>query len=180
MLQKYYLFGLLINKSMEKKAIFLFFALVSIGLLRGTEIPPPPPQLVVGGGYFDANEKYSGGLFQLEYRFGCFWFCAVRPQVVLITPEFRSFFIGAGIGAEFHATRNILLIPSFTPGLYFKGNGRDLGYPIEFRSSIEAAYEWTNKWRLGGQFYHISNASLGHHNPGANAIVLFVAIPFSH
>ena len=70
------------------------------------------------------------------------------------------------------------MTPSFIPGVYCKGSGKDLGYPLEFRSSLELAYEWCCKARLSGQFYHISNASLSKKNPGANALALIFCIPF--
>lgn len=160
---------------MGKKAILLFLAVASTSFLHAKM--GPPPHIAAGGGYWEAGKKHSDGLFQLEYRFGSYCFWAVRPQLVFIFPELRAVFAGLGIGYEFYLTRHFLIVPSFTPGIYFKGSGRDLGYPLEFRSSLEAAFEWRN-CRFGGQFYHISNASLGSRNPGGNAYVLFVAIPF--
>lgn len=159
---------------MGKKAFFLFLAIMSMSFLHAKE--GPPPLLAVGGGYWEAGKNHSGNLLQFEYRFGSYCFCAVRPQLVFIFPELKATFAGLGIGYEFYLTRHFLIIPSFTPGVYFKGSGRDLGFPLEFRSSLEAAFEWRN-CRLGGQFYHISNASLGSRNPGGNAYVFFLAIP---
>lgn len=137
----------------------------------------PVPLFAAGGGYLDAG-SHSGGLFQVEYRFGKYYLFHIRPQATLILPTLGSVFFGIGLGVELYMTKNLLFTPSFSPGLYYKGCGRDLGYPLEFRESIEMAYEWQNKARLGFQFYHISNASLSDRNPGANALTLFLAIPF--
>jgi lipid A 3-O-deacylase len=160
---------------MKKKAIFLFIAITFFSTMSAKE--GSHPHLSAGAGYWEAGKKHSGNLFQLEYRFGSYCFWRIRPQLVFIFPELAAVFSGLGIGYELYITPHFLITPSFTPGVYFKGNGRDLGYPLEFRSSIEAAFEWKN-CRLGGQFYHISNASLGSRNPGGNAYVLFLAIPF--
>jgi len=159
------------------KAIVLFLAIASMSVLQAKEAPPP--LLSVGGGYFDGGEHHSGGVYQLEYKFGSYCFWAIRPQVVALTADFRSVFVGLGLGAEFYFTKNIFFIPSFTPGAYFKGRGKDLGYSFEFRSAFEIAYQFNNCVRVGGEVFHISNASISRRNPGANALIFFVAIPLS-
>lgn len=158
---------------MNFKAALVLIALFFAGILPARE--EPTPLLAFGGGYFDSG-NHSGGLFQIDYRFGNYCFWCVRPQATFITPQCRSVFVGLGLGIDFYLTKFFVITPSFSPGVYFKGKGKDLGYPLEFRSSIEAAIEW-KKARLGGQFYHISNASLSSRNPGANAYVLYLAIP---
>lgn len=135
------------------------------------------PHVIVGGGYYFAGPNHSGGIVQLEYRSENFFFNYFRPQVTLALPELKGAFLGAGIGVDLYVTDHIVLSPSFEPGVYYKGGSRDLGYPIEFRSTFEAAYETDCGWRWGAQFYHISNASLGKHNPGAEALVFFLGIP---
>jgi hypothetical protein len=42
---------------------------------------------------------------------------------------------------------------------------------------MEIAYEFKWKSRVGAQFYHISNASLAHKNPGAESLIFYYAIP---
>lgn len=158
-----------------KNIKILLLCLLSSLSLWGKETPPP--LLTVGGGYWDAGKSHSGGAFQMDYRFGKYWFWTVRPQAVLIAPDFRAFFLGAGLGFEWTIVPHVIIIPSFTPGVYYQGSGRNLGYPVEFRSSIELAYEWENCTRAGIQFYHISNASLSRRNPGANAAVVYIGIP---
>ena len=59
--------------------------------------------------------------------------------------------------------------PSFTPGLYSEGNGKDLGHVIEFKSEIQLTYELSSNSEFGFSYNHISNASLGDKNPGANS-----------
>ncbi|MCC7049307.1 MAG: porin family protein, partial [Alphaproteobacteria bacterium] len=55
---------------------------------------------------------------------------------------------------------------SFSPGFYLQGNGRDLGYLVEFRSSAELAYRFDDYSRLSLGIAHLSNASLGGEGPG--------------
>ena len=59
--------------------------------------------------------------------------------------------------------------PSFTPGLYHEGNGKDLGHLIEFKSEVQISLNLFDNSQLGMSYNHISNASLGNKNPGANS-----------
>ncbi len=61
------------------------------------------------------------------------------------------------------------ITPSFTPGLYFDGDGKDLGHIIEFKSEVQFSLNLTKSSELGFSYNHISNASLGDKNPGANS-----------
>ena len=59
--------------------------------------------------------------------------------------------------------------PSFAPGLYHKGDGKDLGHALEFKSEIQFSYNSSENSRIGISYNHISNASIGDKNPGANS-----------
>lgn len=59
--------------------------------------------------------------------------------------------------------------PSFAPGLYGEGNGKDLGHILEFKTEVQASYNLSENSSLGMSYNHISNASLGNKNPGANS-----------
>ena len=59
--------------------------------------------------------------------------------------------------------------PSFAPGLYHKGDGKDLGHVLEFKSEVQLSYALSKDSRLGVSYNHVSNASLGDKNPGANS-----------
>ena len=61
------------------------------------------------------------------------------------------------------------VIPSFTPGLYHRGNGKDLGHMIEFKSEVQLSLDLSKNTELGFSYNHISNASIGDKNPGANS-----------
>ena len=59
--------------------------------------------------------------------------------------------------------------PSFAPGLYYEGDGKDLGHLIEFKSELQFSLDLSKTSELGFSYNHISNASLGDKNPGANS-----------
>ena len=59
--------------------------------------------------------------------------------------------------------------PSFAPGLYHEGNGKDLGHVLEFKSEVQLSYSTSENSSLGVSYNHVSNASLGDKNPGANS-----------
>jgi lipid A 3-O-deacylase len=101
----------------------------------------------------------------------------MRPQATFMLSAFGSGFVGVGLSWEFYLTKQFIFIPSFSPGIYWKGRGRDLGCPLEFRSCVEFSYEMKNKIRIGIQVIHVSNAHLSHKNPGFNALTLCVGIP---
>jgi hypothetical protein len=61
------------------------------------------------------------------------------------------------------------IIPSFTPGLYHEGDGKDLGHLLEFKSEVQLSLDLSQSSKLGFSYNHISNASLGDKNPGANS-----------
>ena len=59
--------------------------------------------------------------------------------------------------------------PSFTPGIYEKGDGKDLGHVVEFKSEVQLSLNLFENSQFGMSYNHISNASLGDKNPGANS-----------
>ena len=59
--------------------------------------------------------------------------------------------------------------PSFAPGLYDKGDGKDLGHILEFKSEVQLSFAFSENSKIGASYNHVSNASLGDKNPGANS-----------
>tara|TARA_Y100000992_G_C21025530_1_gene377841 strand:+ start:171 stop:641 length:471 start_codon:yes stop_codon:yes gene_type:complete len=59
--------------------------------------------------------------------------------------------------------------PSFAPGLYHEGDGKDLGHILEFKSEVQLSYSSSDVTSFGVSYNHVSNASLGDKNPGANS-----------
>ena len=67
---------------------------------------------------------------------------------------------------------SIVFTPSFTPGLYDKGDGKDLKHVIEFKTEIQISINISEYSELGFSYNHISNANLGDNNPGANSYMI--------
>jgi len=85
----------------------------------------------------------------------------------LITAD-NAGYVYTGVQAQYKiGVLNIT--PSFTPGLYHAGDGKDLGHMLEFKSEVQLSLDLSKTSELGFSYNHISNASLGDKNPGANS-----------
>ena len=62
----------------------------------------------------------------------------------------------------------INISPSFTPGYYEKGSGKDLGSELEFKSEIKVGLNIFENSKLGYSYSHISNNDWGSTNPGTD------------
>ena len=62
--------------------------------------------------------------------------------------------------------------PSFAPGLYHEGDGKDLGHVLEFKSEVQVSFDLSQSSQIGLSYNHVSNASLGDKNPGANSYMI--------
>ena len=85
----------------------------------------------------------------------------------LITADNAAYFY-TGVQAQYKIG-SINFTPSFTPGLYHEGDGKDLGHLIEFKSELQFSLDLSTNSELGFSYNHLSNASLGSKNPGANS-----------
>ncbi len=85
----------------------------------------------------------------------------------MITGDNASYFY-TGVQAHYKIG-SLNLTPSFAPGYYSVGNGKDLGHALEFKSEIQLSLELPKNSQLGFSYNHLSNASLGDKNPGANS-----------
>ena len=85
----------------------------------------------------------------------------------LITADNAAYFY-TGVEAQYKIG-SINFTPSFAPGLYHEGDGKDLGHLVEFKSELQFSLDLSTNSELGFSYNHISNASLGSKNPGANS-----------
>ena len=86
---------------------------------------------------------------------------------LLITAD-NAGYIYTGVQAQYKIGA-LNVTPSFTPGLYHEGDGKDLGHILEFKSEVQLSFDLFKDTELGFSYNHISNASLGDKNPGANS-----------
>jgi hypothetical protein len=77
-------------------------------------------------------------------------------------------YIYTGVQAQYKIGA-LNITPSFMPGLYHQGDGKDLGHVLEFKSEVQLSLDISKSTELGFSYNHLSNASLGDKNPGANS-----------
>jgi len=85
----------------------------------------------------------------------------------LITEDAAAY-VYTGVQAQYKIGM-LNLTPSFTPGLYHEGDGKDLGHMLEFKSEVQLSLDLSKTSEFGFSYNHISNASIGDKNPGANS-----------
>ena len=79
----------------------------------------------------------------------------------------NAFYLYTGIQIQYEiGLLNIL--PSFAPGYYEKGDGKDLGMALEFKSEIKLSIDLSENYMIGYSYSHISNNDWGQKNPGVN------------
>lgn len=161
---------------MIRKLTSLFLLSCSLLYCRALDNTGMVPLLSFGVGAFNVLKTPKSAQFQLEYKTALSLIMA-RPFIGMFTTTRLNYFLYAGIGWDLHFSKRLVVIPSFAPGVYFQGKDKDLGYPLEFRTCLEVAYKFDNKARLGIQFYHISNASIGSRNPGEESLMIYYALP---
>lgn len=85
----------------------------------------------------------------------------------LITDD-QSAYLYTGVQAQYKIG-SINFTPSFAPGYYHEGDGKDLGSALEFKSELQFSLDLPMKSQMGFSYNHVSNAGLGDKNPGANS-----------
>ena len=85
----------------------------------------------------------------------------------MITADNASYFY-TGVQANYKMG-NLNVVPSFTPCYYNQGDGKDLGHALEFKSEVQLSLDLPKDSQFGFSYNHLSNASLGDKNPGANS-----------
>lgn len=124
------------------------------------------------------HEKYRTCEFKIEYK-PSIEFHKFRPVIGFVTTCNRSFYANLGFCLDFVFYDCFLVSPGFSAGYYSKGKGKDLGYPLEFKTGIEVGWQFKNFYRVGVNMYHISNAGLGKRNPGEESLLFFISVPLS-
>ena len=92
----------------------------------------------------------------------------ISPVTGFMFTADNASYVYTGVQAQYSIGK-VNIVPSFTPGLYGEGSGKDLGHIIEFKSELQLSFDLFSNSELGFSYNHISNASLGDKNPGANS-----------
>ncbi len=123
-------------------------------------------------GMFDfSDDGQRAGLFGMQHQNENLtrnsFLGTISPVTGFLITENNAGYIYTGIQAQYNLGK-LNITPSFTPGLYGEGDGKDLGHVLEFKSELQLSLDLFTNSKLGFSYNHISNASLGEKNPGAN------------
>ena len=133
-------------------------------------------ELNVFTGMFDFSDtKQKAGLFGFQHQNDELYRESFLGRISPITGGFltenNAFYLYTGFQWEYDLGL-ISITPSFAPGYYNYGDGKDLGLPLEFKSEVQLSLNFSENTQFGMSYNHISNASLGDKNPGANSYML--------
>ena len=166
----------MINKSLKiTVGIFLFFIFFLSLPLKSDDLRKltDPHEYNFYTGIFDFSDEGKkstlvGIQHQNENLYRDSFFGTISPVTGFLITGDSATYLYTGIQAEYNIGK-INLTPSFTPGLYGQGDGKDLGHLVEFKSEVQLSFDLLKNSELGFSYNHISNASLGDKNPGANS-----------
>ena len=78
-----------------------------------------------------------------------------------------SIYLYTGVQAEYKIGP-LNVVPSFAPGYYEEGDGKDLGMALEFKSELKFSFDIFKDSKIGYSYSHISNNEWGDINPGVD------------
>ena len=176
---------ILLMKLIDLKRIFIFIAslfLISLQVVYAAEsqkidvnnkVDTNEHEINFYSGMFDfsddgAKSTIFGIQHQNENLIRNSFLGMISPVTGAMITADNAGYIYTGIQAQYKIG-NLNLTPIFAPGLYHEGDGKDLGHPLEFKSEVQLSLDLFKNSELGFSYNHISNASLGDKNPGANS-----------
>ena len=127
-------------------------------------------------GMFDfSDDKQAAGVLGIQHQnddlFRKSFLGRLSPITGGFITEKNAYYFYTGAQAEYDLGL-FTLTPSFAPGYYNSGDGKDLGSVLEFKSEIQMSLNLSDSTEFGMSYNHISNASLGDKNPGANSYMI--------
>ena len=158
---------------MKKIILILIIIMSSFNLTFAEEVKTNEHQLNFFTGNFDfSDHKQKSILVGFQHQNENLNRSTFLGNVSPITGGFLTENSAAYIytGVEWNVDMGgLTLTPSFAPGLYHEGDGKDLGHVLEFKSEVQLSYAASERSSLSVSYNHVSNASLGDKNPGANS-----------
>ena len=164
---------------MRKIVLNILIALISFSFLsfaNSEDKKSNDTELNFFTGMFDfSDDTQAAGVFGLQHQnddlFRNSFLGKLSPITGGFLTENNAFYLYTGAQAEYDLGL-FTITPSFAPGYYNSGDGKDLGSALEFKSEIQMSLNLSNSTEFGMSYNHISNASLGDKNPGANSYML--------
>ena len=158
----------------KKLSLLLVILFTASKLIAAEEVNTNGNQLNFFIGNFDFSDDKQKAILvgfqhQNENLYRDTFLGNVSPITGGFVTENSAVYVYTGIEWNVDMGEKILFTPSFAPGLYHEGDGKDLGHLIEFKSELQISLDLSKTSELGFSYNHISNASLGDKNPGANS-----------
>ena len=154
-------------------SVILIVGFGSMGFTEEKKMEVSDHELNFFAGMFDFSDQKQravlvGFQHQNEELYRETFLGTLSPITGGFVTENSALYVYSGIEWNFDVGP-LKLTPSFAPGLYGEGDGKDLGHILEFKSEIQASFNLSENTGIGMSYNHISNASLGDKNPGANS-----------
>ena len=158
----------------KKLSLLLVILFTASRLIAAEEVNTNGNQLNFFIGNFDFSDDKQKAILvgfqhQNENLYRDTFLGNVSPITGGFVTENSAVYVYTGIEWNVDMGEKILFTPSFAPGLYHEGDGKDLGHILEFKSEVQFSYVASNNTSFGVSYNHVSNASLGDKNPGANS-----------
>ena len=125
-------------------------------------------------GTFDVIDKEGddkSNLFGLEHRNPGLFRNTILGKFSPLTGAFMtgdsSVYLYTGIEGQY-GIGPLKILPSFAPGYYEKGDGKDLGSVLEFKSELKVGLDIFENSKISYSYSHISNNDWGEKNPGTD------------
>ena len=156
-----------------KLKLLIYFLLICILTfsLRAEEVNS---ELSFYTGTFDVIDKEGDDkttLFGLEHKnpnlFRDTFLGKLKPVTGAFMTGNSSVYVYTGVEAQY-GIGPLKILPSFTPGYYEKGDGKDLGSVLEFKSEVKVGFDIFENSKLSYSYSHISNNDWGETNPGTD------------
>ena len=125
-------------------------------------------------GTFDVIDKEGDDqttLFGIEHKnpnlFRDIFLGKFKPVTGAFMTGNSSVYLYTGIEGQY-GIGPLKILPSFAPGYYEKGDGKDLGSVLEFKSEIKIGLDIFKNSKLSYSYSHMSNNEWGDTNPGTD------------
>ena len=154
-----------------KFLIYIFLIIFTLSPLKADE---SGNEISFFTGTFDVIDKEGDdktSLFGIEHKNPDLFRDTFLGKFKPITGGFitgnNSAYFYTGIEAQY-GLGPLKILPSFAPGYYEKGDGKDLGSVLEFKSELKVGLDIFENSKLSYSYSHISNNDWGDTNPGTD------------
>ncbi len=157
-----------------KNHFFIFLVLTLMISMPITNADETSKDISFYTGTFDVIDKEGDdqtSLFGIEHKNPDLFRDTILGKFKPITGAFitgnNSVYMYTGVEGQY-GLGPLKILPSFSPGYYEEGDGKDLGSVLEFKSEIKVGFDIFENSKLSYSYSHISNNNWGDTNPGTD------------